>query len=80
MKLAIVKCVVMPAQVAQDTFTQAEYEIFRDALTSWRDRLICMLLRNTGLGINELLKLPAAHCALEGPSIILYIERSKKNW
>lgn len=37
-----------------------------------------MLLRNTGLRINELLKLPAAHCALEGPSFIVYIERSKK--
>ena len=66
------------AQFAQDTLTQDEYEAFKAALPSWRDRLVCMLLRNTGLRINELLKLPAAHCALEGPSYIVYIRRSKR--
>ena len=66
------------ADIAQDTLTQDEYESFKAALPSWRDRLICMLLRNTGLRINELLKLPAAHCALKGPTFIVYIERSKK--
>ena len=66
------------ADIAQDTLTQDEYEAFKAAVPSWRDRLICMLLRNTGLRINELLKLPAAHCALEGPTFIIYIERSKK--
>ena len=69
---------LMGAKVAQDTLTQDEYAAFRDALPSWRDRLICMLLRNTGLRINELLQLPPAHCALEGPAFIVYIERSKK--
>ncbi len=64
--------------VAQDTLTQDEYEAFKAALPSWRDRLICMLLRNTGLRINELLKLTAAECAIEGPSYIAYIRRSKK--
>ena len=66
------------ADIAQDTLTQDEYEALKAALPSWRDRLICMLLRNTGLRINELLKLPAAHCVLDGPSFIVYIERSKK--
>ena len=48
------------ADIAQDTLTQGEYEEFKAALPSWRDRLICMLLRNTGLRINELLMLTAA--------------------
>ena len=66
------------ADIAQDTLTQDEYEAFKTALPSWRDRLLCMLLRNTGLRINELLKLPAAHCGLEGPTFIIYVKRSKK--
>ena len=67
------------AQIAQDTLTQDEYEAFKAALPTWRDRLICMLLRNTGLRINELLKLPVAHCALDGPSFIIFIQRSNTN-
>jgi len=66
------------ADIAQDTLTQDEYEAFKAALPSWRDRLICMLLRNTGLRINELLKLTAAECSIDGPSYIVYIRRSKK--
>ena len=66
------------AGIAQDTLTQDEYEAFKAALPSWRDRMICMLLRNTGLGVNELLNLMAAECAIEGPSYIVYIRRSKK--
>ncbi len=37
-----------------------------------------MLLRNTGLRINELLSLPGAHCALERPSYVIHVVRSKK--
>ena len=66
------------ADVAQDTLTQNEYEAFKAALPSWRNRLICMLLRNTGLRINELLSLPGAHCALEGPIYVIHVVRSKK--
>ena len=66
------------AEVAQDTLTQDEYEAFKAALPSWRDRLICMMLRNTGLRINELLSLPGAHCALGGPSYGIHVVRSKK--
>ena len=66
------------AEVAQDTLTQDEYEAFKAALPSWRDRLICMMLRNTGLRINELLSLPGAHCALGGPSYVIHVVRSKK--
>ena len=58
--------------------TQDEYEAFKAALPSWRDRLICMMLRNTGLRINELLSLPGAHCALGGPSYVIHVVRSKK--
>ena len=36
-------------QVVQDTLTQDEYEVFKAALPSWRDRLICMLLVERGL-------------------------------
>ena len=66
------------AEVAQDTLTQDEYEAFKAALPSWRDRLICMMLRNTGLRINELLSLLGAHCALGGPSYVIHVVRSKK--
>lgn len=70
--------VLVGAEVAQDTLTQDEYEAFKAALPSWRDRLICMMLRNTGLRINELLSLPGAHCALGGPSYVIHVVRSKK--
>ena len=66
------------ADIAQDTLTQDEYEAFKAALPSWRDRLICMLLRNSGLRINELLSLQGAHCGLEGPSYVIHVVRSKK--
>ena len=64
--------------VAQDTLTQDEYERFKAALPSWRDRLIAMLLRNTGLRINELLGLQVCDFVLDGPAFIVYVIRSKK--
>ena len=69
---------MLDAPLMRDTLTQGEYETFRDALTNWRDRLICMVLRNTGLRINEVLELQVRFCALDGPSSIIYIQRSKK--
>ena len=54
-KTAIPAIPDLGAPVVQDVLTQAEYESFRDALPTWRDRLIAMLLRNTGLRINEVL-------------------------
>ena len=69
---------MLDAPLMRDTLTQGEYETFRDALTNWRDRLICMVLRNTGLRINEVLGLQVRFCALDGPSSIIYIQRSKK--
>ena len=68
----------LDAPVVRDTLTQLEYEVFRDALPTWRDRLIAMLLRNTGLRINEVLALEVRHCALDGPASIIYVQRSKK--
>ena len=52
--------------VIRDVLTQAEYESFRDVLPTWRDRLIAMILRNTGLRINEVLSLMVKECALPG--------------
>ena len=69
---------LLDGPLAQDTLTQAEYEAFRDALPSWRDRLIAMLLRNTGLRINELLNLEVRHSVLHGPNFIIYVQRSKR--
>ena len=68
----------LDAPVAQDVLTQAEYERFRDALSNWRDRLIAMVLRNTGLRVNEVLGLLVKECALDGPTSIIYVQRSKK--
>jgi site-specific recombinase XerD len=72
---------MLDAPLMRDTLTQGEYETFRDALTNWRDRLICMVLRNTGLRINEVLGLQVRSCklpTLENPASILLIQRSKK--
>ncbi len=66
------------APLVQDVLTQAEYEAFRDALPTWRDRLLAMVLRNTGLRINEVLALEVSRCVLEGPTFIIYVQRSKK--
>ena len=68
----------LDAPVARDVLTQAEYEAFRDALPTWRDRLIAMVLRNTGLRINEVLSLMVKECALGGPDALIYVQRSKK--
>ena len=51
----------LDAPVIHDTLTQAEYEAFRDALPTWRDRLIAMVLRNTGLRVNEILAMDVRH-------------------
>jgi integrase len=68
----------LDGQVVRDGLTQGEYQIFRDALTNWRDRIICMCLRNTGLRIGELLALEVGKTMLSGPDYIFYILRSKK--
>ena len=68
----------LDGQVTQDVLTQVEYERFRNALPNWRDRLIAMVLRNTGLRVNEVLGLGVKECALDGPTSIIYVQRSKK--
>ena len=68
----------LDAPIVRDVLTQAQYEAFRDALTTWRDRLIAMVLRNTGLRVNELLGVEVRHCGFTGPEFIVYIQRSKK--
>ncbi len=68
----------LDAPITQDVLTQAEYEAFRDALPNWRDRLIAMVLRNTGLRINEALGAEVRHFSLAGPDFIMYVQRSKK--
>ena len=67
----------LDAPLVRDVLTQAEYEAFRDALPTWRDRLIAMILRITGLRINEVLSLMVKECALDGPTSIIYVKRSK---
>lgn len=69
---------VLEGAVARDALTQGEYEAFKALLPSWRDRLIAMVQRNTGLRINELLALEVRHCNLAGPTFYFYTRRSKK--
>jgi integrase len=70
--------------VMRDGLTQAEYKAFRDAMPTWRDRLICMALRNTGLRINELLSIEKHETSFtrstggEGPTYVLFVQRLKK--
>ncbi len=75
---AIAQPPTLDAPITKDVMTQAEYEAFRDALPIWRDRLIAMVLRNTGLRVNEVLNMEVRHCMLEGPDFIVYVQRSKK--
>ena len=56
----------LDGQVVRDGLTQGEYQIFRDSLTSWRDRIICMCLRNTGLRIGVLLGLEVGMSMVNG--------------
>ena len=66
--------------VMRDGLTKDEYRAFKDAMPTWRDRLICMALRNTGLRINELLNIEEHQTSLgvDGPTYILFVQRSKK--
>lgn len=64
--------------VAKEIITEDEYIRFRDRLPTYRDRLIAMVFRNTGLRVNELLSIEARQCYLRGPDFIIYIRRSKK--
>jgi len=66
--------------VMRDGLTKDEYRVFRDAMPTWRDRLICMALRNTGLRINELLNIEEHQTSLgvDGPTYLLFVQRSKK--
>lgn len=58
--------------------SQQEYERFRDALPAWRYQLLCMVLRNTGARISEVLALQGRHCFLQGPRYYVTIRRSKR--
>lgn len=46
-----------PLPPESSSLTQAEYEVLRDSIRNWRDRLLCTLLRATGLRISEVLSL-----------------------
>ena len=65
------------SNIMRDTLHQSEYVAFRDLLPTWRDRLICMMLRNTGLRINELLRLETRFFELGGPEFFVYSQRLK---
>lgn len=45
--------------------TEEQYQAFKVALPIWRDTLIAMTLRNTGIRISELLRLETRDCLLE---------------
>jgi len=64
--------------VAPEILTEDQYVLFRDCLPTYRDRLIAMVFRNTGLRVNELLAIEVRHCHLRSPDFIIYIRRLKK--
>jgi len=57
--------------------TEAEYQEFKVALTIWRDTLIAMTLRNTGLRVSELLRLEVRDCQLDIDDPHILARRSK---
>lgn len=64
--------------IQADALTHQEYEAFRDALPTWRDRLMAKVLRATGLRISEFLRLEVRHYSLAGPDFYLLVKRAKK--
>ena len=65
-------------EVFDGALDQAAYQAFKAALPTWRDMLIAMMLRATGLRVMELLRLERRHYEVEGPEYAVVVERSKK--
>jgi len=76
--------ILQVALAGQDTpvydgaLDQAQYERFKAALPTWRDMLMAMMLRGTGLRVMELLRLERRHYEVEGPEYAVVVKRSKK--
>ena len=61
--------------------TQQGYEALRDHLAaqgSWRNVLLCKLLRATGLRISEVMEITPQHLGRDGPSSYVLVRRRKK--
>jgi len=69
---------MIDGEVDPGPLTQEEYERFRDALPAWKYQLLCMVLKNTGLRLSEVLALQGRHCVVQGPQYYVAIHRSKQ--
>ena len=69
---------IIQSQIKPEPLTQTDYEKIKQVLRPYRNLLLCMILRATGLRINEMLRVQADHIQREGPTISLLIRRSKK--
>ena len=65
-------------EVQHDTLTQADYEALKSVLPRWRDVLLVMVLRGTGLRISEALRLTPEHLEENGPDTAVLVKRGKK--
>ena len=65
-------------EVYEGALDQAAYQAFKAALPTWRDMLIAMMLRATGLRVLELLRLERRHYDVDGPEYAVVIQRSKR--
>ena len=64
--------------MCEEPLTQGDYELLKIHLKSWRDVLLAKTLRNTGLRINEALRLEARQVQQSGPASYISIRRSKQ--
>lgn len=71
--------VPMDRRVKETPLTEGQYQALKGSFTVWRDILIAMMLKNTGVRIGELLALEVRDCVLAGPDYYIYVQRGKKD-
>ena len=75
---------VLQGELRHQPLTQADYGAMKRATQSrkdsraWRDTLLLMTLRGTGLRIGEVRALEVRHIGRHGPVYVVFIQREKK--
>ena len=64
--------------VEPDRISDQEYDILKSSFDTWRDTLLCKLLKCSGLRAGELLRATTDHYNLKGPEYYLLALRSKR--
>ncbi len=74
--------VLLPSEVGlaiePDRISDRDYELLKSSFDTWRDTLLCKLLKCTGLRAGELLRVTTDLYSLAGPEYYLLALRSKR--